>query len=180
MPLELRCRKCGLLVEPGATACDICGGTRFKRAAEPPPGSDLGLRVEAGPVLSRAKGPVPRAAALPVTPPAGAPVSPPAPARAANPVGVLRGIPLGIVLAAVIVSGFFKPSEFGGFDMAERAAIFFPAAMFLAGLILFAALGRRTFGTSLMVGAGLCMGLSGIVFVLSVLYDLAEFLGSPN
>lgn len=91
-----------------------------------------------------------------------------APARATNPVGALRGIPvpvgialgipLGIALAALIISGFLNPSEFGGFGMALRAAIFFPVAMFLAGLILFAALGRQMLGTSLMIGALLAPG----------------------
>ena len=185
MSEELRCSKCGLLAEPGPAACDICGGTRFKRAAGSPPGPGPAVPFESGRRLSPTARPVLPPGAVAVTPPAGVRVSPPgpgpglpadvpprpprsgqrlaAPARATNPVGVLRGIPvpvgialgipLGIALAALIISGFLNPSEFGGLGMAMRAAIFFPVAMFLAGLILFAALGRQMLGTALMIGA---------------------------
>ena len=189
MPEELRCSKCGVLAEPGSEACDVCGGTRFKRATGPP-GPRPGLPIDAALTPPLVAGRV-RPPALPIAVDSEAPIHripgtvtrkrAGAPARAANSIGapiraadigpMLRGIPLGIALAALLVSGFIHPNAFGGLGIVVRAVIVLPGTILLTGLAL-AARGKRAFGISLITGAGLAVGCLCIAFGLLLFYDV--------
>jgi hypothetical protein len=168
---ELRCSKCGALIETGAEACDICGSTTLKRASGQPHNPGPGLPIDVGPVPPRDENYRPAArgdercaqCGSPLR--SGAPACPscgkrvPGLARAATPVivGVLGGIPLGIVLGVAGIGGVLFESEFG-LRTVIATAIVLPVAMILTGLALLAR-GKPAFGTFLMVAAGI--GLTG-------------------